>query len=738
MSKKLIIVESPAKAKTISRFLGKDYIIKASMGHVRDLPKKEFGVNPDKDFSAKYQIDIKKKKIISELQKAVSDSEAVFLASDHDREGEAIAWHLVQVLQKQLNEKPVHRIIFNEITRDAILNAIRNPGLINDKKVDSQQARRILDRIVGYNVSPLLWKIITKNLSAGRVQSVALRIICEREDEIRSFQPREYWNIEAILYRDELEPFKAILKKFKNKNVELADKIAADEMMAQLKNNDFIISDIKESTRQIQPAPPYITSTLQQDAARILNFNSKKTMQIAQQLYEGIDLGGETTGLITYMRTDSLRVSNLALDNCRKLITERFGHNLLNTKTRVFRVKKTAQDAHEAIRPTDTFRTPESIAAYLDKDQQNLYSLIWQRFVATQMIPATLKTKNLDISLGDALFAASGSTIVNRGFLEAFPHTILILGEKISDEYKAKDHLICKDLKAVQLFTKPPARYSEASLIKELESLGIGRPSTYSSITNTIIERQYVKISEKKFYPTDLGMSVNKFLVSNFSDFFNIKFTATMENKLDKIEDGEEDKVNLLKNYYNELQQLLKNVDIGKAKKDLIETTDIDCEKCGHKMVIKWSRSGQFLACSNFPTCKNALNFNRDEEGKIKIFAPEVVKENCPQCGGELIHKKGRYGDFIACSNYPDCKFSKPITLGITCPECKKGELTEKKNKTGRFFYSCTNYPECKYISNHKPVALACPACNHPIMEEKTSKTKGNFKKCPACGHEVF
>ena len=738
MGKSLIIVESPAKAKTIGKFLNNKYVIKASMGHIRNLPRNNFGVDVSDGFNPEYIEDPKKEKVISELKTAAAEADSIYLASDHDREGEAIAWHLVEVLKKEIKDKPVHRIIFNEITRNAIQKAMENPGHIDDNKVDSQQARRILDRIVGYNISPLLWKIITKNLSAGRVQSVALRIICEREEEILSFEPKEYWNVEAILFKDKLIPFKASLQKWNDKKVNISNKVSADEILESIKNKEFKIPKIVESTKKIQPSPPYITSTLQQDAARFFYFSAKKTMQIAQQLYEGIDLDGDTVGLITYMRTDSLRVANEALASCRKLVVERFGESKLCTKTRVFKTKNTAQDAHEAIRPTNSFQTPESISAYLSKDQMKLYTLIWQKFIATQMMPVSLKTKNLEITIGAGLFQASGSTITEKGFIEVFPYTKVVLGETIDAGYAVNDILDCKKLDALQQFTKPPVRFTEAMLIKELESDGIGRPSTYAAITNTIQVRKYVQMKERKFFPTELGVTVNRFLVANFENFFNVKFTAEMEESLDKIEFGEVDRVVLLKDYYAAVNDLIKKVDYKDAKKSVSEKTEIKCEKCGHEMHLKWSKNGQFLACSNFPECKNIKNFKRMEDGTIEIVEPEKLAEKCPECGGELMHRHGKFGEFISCSNYPKCRFTKPVTLGVKCPECKDGEITEKKSKKGRVFYSCTNYPSCKYITNNKPVDLSCPKCGNHFLEEMKTKAKGDYKKCPQCGEEVY
>ncbi|MBN1948831.1 MAG: type I DNA topoisomerase, partial [Candidatus Cloacimonetes bacterium] len=480
MSKNLIIVESPAKAKTIGKFLGNQYTIKASMGHVRDLPQKSLGVDVKNNFKPQYVTDPRKKKVIVELQEAAEKASHIYLAPDHDREGEAIAWHLVQVLGNGIKDKPIHRIVFNEITRSAIQQALSNPGDIDENKVNSQQARRILDRIVGYNISPLLWRVLTKNLSAGRVQSVALRLICEREAEIDSFQPQEYWSLEAVLYRDQLPPFRATLQKWAGSKVDIKEGVAAGEIKKQLDQQQFILSNISDGSKKVQPLPPFITSSLQQDAARLFNFSAKKTMMIAQQLYEGIEVAGETAGLITYMRTDSLRIAGEALDNVRKLVRERFGEQELIAKARLFKNKNRTQDAHEAIRPTDCFRTPEAVSNFLNKEQLKLYTLIWQRFVATQMQPVKLHTRTFEITAGPGIFSCSGSTVTEQGFALAYPHIKLILGEKLHPDYRINDPLAVKEMDALQHFTKPPVRYTEASLIKELETLGIGRPSTYA------------------------------------------------------------------------------------------------------------------------------------------------------------------------------------------------------------------------------------------------------------------
>jgi DNA topoisomerase I len=738
MSKNLVIVESPAKAKTISKYLGKDFIVKASNGHIRDLPKKEIGVDVEKDFSPKYVTDSSKKKIVSELKKFAAKAESIYLASDQDKEGEAIAWHLSHVLKKEIKDKQLHRIVFNEITKKALQKAVENPGEIDMNMVNSQQARRILDRLVGYNISPILWKVIAKSLSAGRVQSVALRLICERQEIIDAFIPEEFWTIDALLKKDKLTPFKAVLAKWEGKKAKVANEEQALSIYNEVAKKDFVLEKIKETDRKIQPSPPFITSTLQQAASGILGFSAKKTMMVAQQLYEGVEIQEGSAGLITYMRTDSLRIASEALDSCRDMISERFGKDKLHETVRVFKSKKNAQDAHEAIRPTNVFRTPESMSAFLEKDQLRMYTLIWQKFVSTQMNPVSLKSKNLEISVGKAIFTSGGSTLIDKGFTEVYPHTKVILGEVIDAGYSLQDTLEADTINKTQNFTKPPAKFTEAALIKELESKGIGRPSTYASITNTIVIRKYVLLEAKKFTPTELGKAVNSFLVANFSDFFNVQFTSEMETNLDEIVFGKVEWHELLRNYYGKMQDLMGNVDIKEAKKAVTKSTDIKCDKCGNEMVIKWGRRGQFLACSNFPECKNIKSYDTDENGKVVIAKPETIGEECPKCGSELVMKSGRYGKFIACPNFPKCKFTKPVTLGIKCPDCGDGELTEKKNKKGRTFYSCTKYPDCKYLTNTKPVNKACPSCGHYYLEEKFNKDKEKFNQCPKCNTEFF
>ncbi len=794
MSKPLIIVESPAKAKTIGKYLNQEFDVKASMGHIRDLPKKELGIDVENEFKPKYVIDTAKKKLIDELKKSAKESSAIYLASDHDREGEAIAWHLAQVLCKESDKKPVYRIVFNEITKKAIQEAVANPGQVDINKVDAQQARRVLDRIVGYKVSPLLWRVIDdKNLSAGRVQSVALRLICERDLAIESFVIDEYWTIESEFWKDNLPPFKAILHLFDGNKIKLENKEQSENIINELKNNKPLLSALKHSKRQIQPSPPYITSTLQQDAARILNFTGKKTMMLAQQLYEGMDIGGETIGLITYMRTDSVRIADEANQNAREVIARELGENLLFPTVRKYSNKNEAQDAHEAIRPTYPWRKPDDIKAYLNHDQFELYKIIWQRFISTQMIPLSLDSVQIDITCGKALFKASGSVIVEEGFFKYYPYINVSFGEKIDPAYHQNDWLEMKEPYGKQHFTKPPSPYTEAQLIKELESLGIGRPSTYATITNTIIERNYVSVIEKRFIPTKLGKLVNTFLVHYFDLLFNVTFTAEMENKLDLVEYGKEKWQELIKEYYNQIMDLLGKVNFKEAKQLLVEQTDIKCDKCNSPMIIKFSKKGEFLACSNYPACsnfkaferkedgsieiinqeveetgiicekcespmivkktksgeflgcsnypkcKNIKNFKRDSEGHILIQEPVETNEVCPNCGGKMILRQGRYGEFMACSNYPKCKTIKSTAKEIPCPLCHEGKITSKISAKKTRFYGCSRYPDCKFTTPNKPVDMECIECKNPFLSEiYDRKTKSKYNKCPNCGKEYF
>lgn len=738
MAKKLIIVESPAKARTISKFLSKDYSVKASMGHVRDLPTRSLGVDVAKDFKPSYVADSKKKKVIAELKEAAGNSKEVYLASDHDREGEAIAWHLSQLLDKELKDKPLHRIIFNEITPKAIAKALAEPEAIDMAKVDAQQARRVLDRVVGYSISPLLWKVIAKDLSAGRVQSVALRLICEREKEILDFVPKEFWKIEANFYKDDLPKFKANLEKLSGKKIELKNEEEALALVNSLKGKEAVLSEIKRSNRNVEPPAPFITSTLQQEASKILSFQAQKTMSIAQELYEGVDLGGESIGLITYMRTDSTRINTEANQACKELIAQRYGAEYQYNSMRVYKNKQSAQDAHEAIRPTDPMRTPESLAPYLSKDQLKLYTLIWQRFIATQMKAVKLLATNAKVNVAEAEFASSGNEIVFDGFLKCYPHINIPTMEKIHKDYQDNDVLEYDELVKSQHFTTPPSRFTEAALIKELEAKGIGRPSTYASIISTIRNRKYVSMEKRSFVPTPLGMSVNDFLVANFDALFNVKFTAEMEDKLDYVEYGKTMWHNLVREYYDEMNALIGKVNIAEEKKAYVEETGIVCDSCGiGKMVVKRSRNGEFLSCSRYPQCKNSKSFVRGKDGTIKIAVPEVLEEKCPQCGADLVERTGKYGAFVACSNYPKCKYSRPKSLGLKCPECKIGDVVQRSSKKGSSFFACNRYPECKWISNYKPVPQKCPNCGNDYILEKYSAAKGNHLQCPNCKHII-
>ncbi|MCK9333732.1 MAG: type I DNA topoisomerase [Candidatus Cloacimonetes bacterium] len=738
MAKGLIIVESPAKAHTITKFLKNQYIVKASMGHIRDLPAHDMGVNVSKQFEPNYIIDKKKSKIISELKEAAKSADAIYLASDHDREGEAIAWHLTKVLDKEIKGKPTYRILFNEITSKAINAAIQNPGEIDISKVDAQQARRVLDRVVGYSISPLLWKVIAKDLSAGRVQSVALRLICEREAQILAFEPKEYWKIEADFWKEGLNPFKASLEKYEGKKLEPANEGQCQKLIDELKNQSATLASIKRNTRVVEAPAPFITSTLQQEASKILSFQAQRTMSIAQQLYEGVDVGGESSGLITYMRTDSTRISNDAISACKNLIKERYGEEYINPTTRMYKNKQSAQDAHEAIRPTDPMRTPESLSAHLSKEQLKLYTLIWQRFIATQMKGVKVLASTAKIQIGNAEFAASGNQISDEGFLKCYPHVNIPLGEKIHPDYHNNDALEHDELIGSQHFTVPPSRFTEASLIKELEAKGIGRPSTYAAILGTIRNRKYVVLEKKSFVPTSLGNDVNHFLVEKFNNLFNVKFTASMEDKLDEVEYGKVIWHQLVQDYYDEMQSLIKKVDVKKEKNALIEETDIVCDLCKiGNMIVKRSRSGEFLSCNRYPECKNSKSFKRTSDGKIEIVVPTTLEENCPTCGNPLVERTGKYGAFIACSTYPKCKYSRPKSTGIKCPECGKGEVTARRSKKGSPFYACTRYPDCKWISNDKPVVTECPNCGNSYLVEKYSKDKGHFLQCPKCKHVV-
>jgi len=692
MGKKLLIVESPAKAKTIQRYLGKDFIVKASMGHVIDLPEKEFGVDIEKDFKPKYVTIKGKDKILREIKKTAKEAEAVYLATDPDREGEAISWHIANAL-KRLKKDGIYRVRFHEITKKAIAEAVKNPDKIDENKVNAQQARRILDRIVGYTISPLLSKRFKKALSAGRVQSAALRLICDREEEIRKFVPKEYWTVEATFEKEKSE-FPAKLHAVDGKKLDkfsIENEKQAKELVERAKSAAFTVTRVEKKERRRRPYPPFITSTLQQEASKRFGFPAKLTMQIAQQLYEGIDLGSERVGLITYMRTDSTRVSDEAVKEARKFIKEAFGKESLPSKARVYETKSaSAQDAHEAIRPTSVFRTPESVKKYLTPEQFKLYDLIWRRFVASQMKDAVFNTVSTDIEGNGLTFRATGSTLKDEGFLKVYPVEV---EEKLLPPLEKGNPVNLKEVKGVQHFTEPPPRFTEGTLVKALEEEGIGRPSTYATIISNIIQRGYVDKEKQKLKPTELGEFINSILKKLFPRIVDIKFTASIEEELDKIEEGKKDWKELLKEFYfGEFKGVLEN-----AEKELknIKGEEIgrNCPECGAPLLKIHGRYGAFIACSNYPECKYKESLKEKEER---------TGEKCPKCGGELVIKKGRFGRFIACSNYPECKYTAPVTYG-KCPKCGEGEVVERRSKKGRVFYGCSRYPDCDFVSSKPP-----------------------------------
>ncbi len=690
MAKKLLIVESPAKAKTIQKYLGKDYVVKASMGHVRDLPEKEFGVDIDKDFKPKYVTIKGKEKVLKELRESAKKVDEILLATDPDREGEAISWHIANVL-KRVKKNGIFRVRFHEITKKAILEALNNPGSIDEKRVDAQQARRILDRIVGYTISPLLSRRFKKALSAGRVQSVALRLICDREQEIRSFVPREYWTIDAVFEKGGFE-FPARLFSVDGKKLskfDIDNESKAKELFERASSGNFKVEKVELKERRRKPYLPFITSTLQQEASKRFGFPAKLTMQIAQQLYEGIDIGNERVGLITYMRTDSTRVSEEAVVEARKFISENFGKEYVSAGKLQGKGAKLSQDAHEAIRPTSVLRTPESVKPYLTPEQFKIYDLIWRRFLASQMKSAVFATVSVDISSDGLIFRATGSTIKHEGFLKVYP---IEIEERILPPLEVNDEVTLKAMKPTQHFTEPPPRYTEGTLVKALEEKGVGRPSTYATIISNIIQRGYVRKEKQKLEPTELGELINGILKRLFPRIVDVEFTAKVEEKLDHVEEGRKNWKELLREFYfGEFKDLLE-----RAEKELAnfkgEEIGRNCPECGAPLLRVHGRYGTFIACSNYPKCKYK---------ESKKSAGIETGRKCPKCGGDLVIRKGKFGDFIACSNYPECKYTEDITYG-KCPKCNKGNIVRRKGKKG-FFFGCSNYPECNYISKKPP-----------------------------------
>jgi len=748
MGKSLVIVESPAKAKTINKYLGDGFKVMASMGHVRDLPTNKLGVHLDEDFAPDYVVMPSKQKIISELKSEAKKADAIYLAPDPDREGEAICWHLESSIVPE--NTPVFRVMFNEITKNAIKTAISNPGKMDMDRVDAQQARRILDRLVGYLISPVLWKKVKRGISAGRVQSVALRMIVDREYEILAFNTEEYWTFHAHLEGGEKPAFKTRMVKWKGEVLRLGNKTAkcaidneklAREIEALLKTGEYRVDSIKRKAKRQNPPAPFTTSKLQQDASRALGFSVKKTMMVAQKLYEGIEIDGEPTGLITYMRTDSTRVSEEALTQVREFISEKYSPEHLPAEPRRLKQKANIQDGHECIRPTHPEYTPEMMAAQLDKDEQRLYALIWKRFVASQMTAKLMDETVLDIRASEGQFEAKGLVTTFPGFSTLYTEKAPEGSEddeKSSDLPRLDEGEILKvlELEARQNHTKPPSRYSEASLVKALEENGIGRPSTYASIIATIQNRDYVEKMDKRFHPSELGMVVTDLLTKSFPELMDIKYTAHMEDRLDEVEAGKMTWKNLLKEFYAGFETSLKiaESDMPNMKRDGLKT-DLICEECSSPVVIKTGKYGQFLSCSNYPECTYAKKIKdvdpstteipvlRAMIGKVQE-ADEALNIPCPDCEkGELLRKRGRYGEFVACSNYPDCRYIHKETIGVACPskDCD-GQVHVKKSKRGKIFYSCTNYPKCSYISWDKPTGEKCPDCNAVTLYQKERK----------------
>ncbi|MFZ5875865.1 MAG: type I DNA topoisomerase [Nitrospirota bacterium] len=745
MAKSLVIVESPSKARTLTKYLGKKYTVMASVGHVKDLPKSKFGVDVEHDFAPSYQVIRGKKKVLDDIKAAAKKADVIYLAPDPDREGEAIAWHIAEEFNG--SKSKVKRVLFHEITERAVKQALEHPVELNLKKVDAQQARRILDRIVGYSISPLLWDKVRRGLSAGRVQSVAVRMICEREREIEAFRSEEYWSITALLEAGGPPAFEAKLVKWRGEDVALANAEATNAVVEAIRAQPFTVGQVEKKERRKNAPAPYTTSKLQQEASRKLRFTPKRTMMLAQRLYEGVELGSEgPVGLITYMRTDSTRVSAEAQQEATALVRERFGADYVPQTPNVYRNKKDAQDAHEAIRPTGVARDPEQLRAVLERDLYQLYNMIWKRFVASQMTPAVLDQTKVDIAAGEAVFRATGSVIRFPGFTALYTESAEpTAATKADDEDEERrlpplqqgDRLSLRDLTPKQHFTQPPPRFNEAMLIKELEEQGIGRPSTYASIISTIQDRKYVAKVEGRLRPTELGVVVNDLLVLHFPSIVNVEFTAKMEEDLDQIEEHDKPWVETVREFYGPFAgHLSKATQEMRDVKREEQPTDIVCERCGKNMVIKWGRNGRFLACPGYPECKNTKEFRTEADGTIVIVPKQTeTNEVCEKCGGAMVIKTGRFGRFIACSNYPACKTTRSLGTGVTCPRPNcGGQLLEKRTKKGRVFYSCGNYPKCDYAIWERPIPQACPQCGAPFVVEKTVKGGDPRRRCIAEG----
>jgi len=751
VTKPLVVVESPTKVRTIQKYLGKDYNIAATVGHIKDLPGKEMGIDIENDFKPKYKTIPGKQKVITALKRAAGDAQNIYLAPDPDREGEAIAWHTAEVLKKK--GRKFYRVLFHELTKDAIRKAMASPEDLHLHKYEAQQARRILDRLVGYQISPLLWRKVKAGLSAGRVQSVAVRIICERERAIQAFEPTEYWSITAQLEGDSPPAFAAKLVKKNKKKITIPDERSAKAILSDLDAEQFSVQKITKKTVKKNPLPPFTTSKLQQEAIRKLRFSAKKTMMIAQQLYEGIDLGpGEPVGLITYMRTDSTRIAREAAEEARQLIMDQFGGKYALEKPRFFKNRKKAQDAHEAIRPTSVYNTPDKVASHLSRDQMSLYRLIWQRFMACQMTHALIDQISAAIEAGAYIFSASGSTVKFPGFMALY----MSVDDEIDSENDKNKAVLPElaegmalklhKLEPRQHFTMPPPRFSEASLVKELEENGIGRPSTYASILSTIREKEYVELVNRYFRPTELGFIVNDLLVNNFPDILDVDFTAKMEENLDLVESAEVESSQLLSRFYDSFKNELDAASEGMLSiKGVGFPTNIECPQCQSTLHIKVGKNGHFLACSGYPECTFSRDYTRDEKGNIQPIEPaaeEATDKVCDKCGKPMVVKRGKYGEFLACSGYPQCLNTQSLNstesgkkIGVACPKngCE-GDIVERRSRRGKIFYGCSRFPECDFATWDRPVNRECPACEAKYLVEKTTKKEGTFLACQEKG----
>lgn len=748
MEKSLVVVESPAKAKTIRKYLGRGFEVMASVGHILDLPPRSMGVDLESgQFTPEYEAIAGKSKVIAEIKKNAKKADTVYLAPDPDREGEAIAFHIASVVKEARPKDPpnIVRVRFHELTKRAINDAFKSPDQLNQHLFDAQQARRILDRVVGYQISPILWKKVQRGLSAGRVQSVAVRLVVDREREIEAFKKEEYWTVEATARAKADPQFQVKLAKIGKSKADIHNEEQALTIKRALNDQQAIVESVQKKERVRRPGPPFITSKLQQDAARAFRFSTKQTMRIAQSLYEGVDLGEEgSVGLITYMRTDSTRVSNDALTEVRAFIGATYGQDFVPEKPNFYKNKKSAQEAHEAIRPTSVELSPQRVKAYLKPEQLKLYSLIFDRFVASQMTPAVYDQTTVEVKKDDYLLRATGSILRFAGFLKAYREQADEDDQGAKDEAESErirlpdlkegEVVMLKDVLAEQHFTQPPPRFSEASLVKELEEKGIGRPSTYASIMSTIVDKGYTEKNQGRFLPTELGRVVTDLLLENFPDIMSVEFTASMEEKLDAIEDGSENWVKTLSSFYSPFKiSVEKAAESMRNIKRMEEKTDIACAKCGSHMVVKWGKNGSFLGCSAYPDCSSTAPFKR-VDGKI---VPEETKQisdvKCTSCGANMVLKRGRFGEFLGCSRYPDCSTTMPMPTDVKCPkEGCGGDVVAKRTKRGKSFYGCSNYPNCDFVSWQKPVAKPCETCDSPYLLEKITKDSIRHV-CPSC-----